>query len=38
MPDLTDPKQTSKFIGTHALKKQWLEKDKLGDNEMVKFK
>ncbi len=31
MPDLTDPKQTSKFIGTHALKKQWLEKDKLGD-------
>jgi len=31
MRDLTDPKQTSKFIGTRALKKQWLEKDKLGD-------
>ncbi len=31
MSDLTDSNPTSKFIGTHALKKQWLETEKLGD-------
>ena len=31
MPVLTDPNQTLKSIGTRALKKQWLAKEKLGD-------